>query len=222
MKKYTHIYIHIYSCDYLNKNSMKINLATDEGNSRNEMSHWTNDEIGVAVQSWLWVRVELMTWQLSRLECLNGIQWSWGQIPLRPTFYSYFKESFGDEYHMYQLIPLHSCDYLNKNSMKINVTTDESNSRNEMWHWNEIGVAVQSWLWVWVELMAWQLSLLECLNGIQWSWVRIPLSPTFYSYFKESFGDEYHIHIYIYIYIYICIYMYICMYIYIHIFIYIH
>ena len=25
------------SCDYLNKNSMKTNVATDEGNSRNEM-----------------------------------------------------------------------------------------------------------------------------------------------------------------------------------------
>ena len=47
-------------------------------------------------------------------------------------FHSYFKESFSDEYHMYQLIPLHSCDYLNKNSMKTNVATDEGNSRNEM------------------------------------------------------------------------------------------
>ena len=24
--------------------------------------HWTKDEIGVAVQSWLWVRLELMAW----------------------------------------------------------------------------------------------------------------------------------------------------------------
>ena len=63
---------------------------------------------------------------------MNGIQWSWVQIPLRPTFYSYFKESFSDEYHMYQLIPLHSCDYLKKNSMKTNVASDESNSQNEM------------------------------------------------------------------------------------------
>ena len=30
----------------------------------------------------------------------------------RPTFYSYFKESFCGEYHMYQLIPLHTCDCL--------------------------------------------------------------------------------------------------------------
>ena len=53
-------------------------------------------------------------------------------IPLRPTFYSYFKESFSDEYQMYQFIPLHSCDYLNKNSMKTDVATDESNTQKEM------------------------------------------------------------------------------------------
>ena len=38
---------------------------------------------------------------LSRLERLSGIQWSWVQIPLRPPFYSYFKESFSGEYHRY-------------------------------------------------------------------------------------------------------------------------
>ena len=33
---------------------------------------------------------------------LNGIQWSWFQIPLKPTFYSYFKESFsGEIYNTY-------------------------------------------------------------------------------------------------------------------------
>ena len=52
----------ITSCDYLNKTSIKTNVATDEGNSQNEMWHWTNDEIGVAVQSWLRVWVELMAW----------------------------------------------------------------------------------------------------------------------------------------------------------------
>ena len=30
-----------------------MDVATDEGNSRNETGHWANDEIGVAVQSWL-------------------------------------------------------------------------------------------------------------------------------------------------------------------------
>ena len=45
------------------------------------------------------------------------------RIPLRPTFYSYFKESFSGEYQQYQFIPLHSCDYLTqeKNKYKINI-----------------------------------------------------------------------------------------------------
>ena len=33
---------------------------------------------------------------------------------------------------MYQLIPLHSCDYLKKISIQINVATEEGNIRNEM------------------------------------------------------------------------------------------
>ena len=66
------------------------------------MGHWTNHEIGVAVQSLLRERVEL-----SRLERLNEIQWSRVQISLKPNFYSYFKESVSGEYHMFQLIPLH-------------------------------------------------------------------------------------------------------------------
>ena len=32
----------------------------------------------------------------------------------------------------------------------------------------------------------------ECLCKY-WSWVQIQLKPTFYSYLKESFSDEYHI-----------------------------
>ena len=35
---------------------------------------------------------------------------------------------------MYPFIPLHSCDYLKKTSIKINVATDEGNSRNEIEH----------------------------------------------------------------------------------------
>ena len=66
----------------------------------------------------------------SQLEHLNGIQWSWVQISLMPTFYSYFKESFGAEYHKYyQFIPLHLCDYLNKTLIKIHVPTDKGNSQ---------------------------------------------------------------------------------------------
>ena len=58
---------------------------------------------------------------------------------------------------MYEIIPVRSRDYLNKTLVKINVATDEGNSRNEIRHWvnDEIRMAVQSWLWVWVELMAW-------------------------------------------------------------------
>ena len=54
--RYTHV------IDYLNKDSIKTNVATDEGNSRNETWHWRNDEIGVAVESWVWVQIELMAW----------------------------------------------------------------------------------------------------------------------------------------------------------------
>ena len=32
---------------------------------------------------------------------------------------------YGGEYDMYQLIPLHLCDYLQKTSIRINVATDE-------------------------------------------------------------------------------------------------
>ena len=37
----THVINSIYnhSCDYLKKVSIKINVATDEGNSRNEIGH---------------------------------------------------------------------------------------------------------------------------------------------------------------------------------------
>ena len=94
-------------------------------NSQNEIWHWTNDEIGVVVHSWLWVRVELMTWKLCQLECLNGIQWSWVQLPLESTFYSYFKESISGEYHIYKLIWSYSkiSDKIVNNICKKNVIT---------------------------------------------------------------------------------------------------
>ena len=45
--------------------------------------------------------------------------------------------------------------------------------------------------------MAYNLSRLERLNGIHWSWVQIPHWPTFHSYFEESFSSgEYTICIY--------------------------
>ena len=47
---------------------------------------------------------------------------------------------------MYQFIPLHSCDYLKKISIKTNVITDKGNSQNEIRYGtnDETGVAVQS------------------------------------------------------------------------------
>ena len=54
------------------------------------------------------------------------------QIPLEPTFYSYFEESFSGEYGICHVIPLHSCDYLYKVSIKINMATDEGSNRNKI------------------------------------------------------------------------------------------
>ena len=48
--------------DYLMEISIKTNMATNEGNSRNEIGHWANNELGVVVESWLWVWDELMAW----------------------------------------------------------------------------------------------------------------------------------------------------------------
>ena len=58
---------------------------------------------------------------------------------------------------MYQLIPLYSCDYLKKVSVKASIAIDEGNSQNETLHWTNdvIRVSVQSWLLVRVELLAW-------------------------------------------------------------------
>ena len=52
--------IPLNSRDYLKKTSIKKTVATDEDNNRKEIEHWTNEEIGVHVQSWLWVLDELM------------------------------------------------------------------------------------------------------------------------------------------------------------------
>ena len=108
------------------------------------MFHLTNNEIGVTAQSWLWVWVELKAWMLSRLEDVNIIQWSWVQIPLRPSFYSYFKEPVSGQNHIYLLIPLHSCDYLQKIYIKINVVADEGKRvkwnvlHNKGWNLNSV------------------------------------------------------------------------------------
>ena len=77
---------------------------------------------------------ELKSWPDSSVRQSVRIQWSWVQIPFGPTLYSYFKESFSGEYHMYQLIPPQSCDYLMKISIKTNVATNKGNILNETCH----------------------------------------------------------------------------------------
>ena len=63
-----------------------------------------------------------------RVELLNGIQWSWFQ-----SHSGQLKESCSGKYHMHhQFIPIHSCDYLNKTLIKINVSIDKGTSRNEI------------------------------------------------------------------------------------------
>ena len=52
-----HQFILLHSYYYLNKISVKINVANVEGNSQDEIWHWTRNEIWVSVQSWLWVRL---------------------------------------------------------------------------------------------------------------------------------------------------------------------
>ena len=48
---YQFILLHWF--DYLNKIPINIKVAADEGNSQNEIWHWANNEIEVAVQSCL-------------------------------------------------------------------------------------------------------------------------------------------------------------------------
>ena len=55
----------------------------------------------VVLPDFIFGRTPIWIWFLNRLERYNGIQWSWVQIPLRPTFYRYFKVSFSGEYHVY-------------------------------------------------------------------------------------------------------------------------
>ena len=42
--------------------STKRRAATDERNNQNKIWNWKYDEFGLAVQSWLWVQVEVMAW----------------------------------------------------------------------------------------------------------------------------------------------------------------
>ena len=120
-----------------------------------------------------------------------------GSYPTQAN-YSYFKEFFNGKYHIYQLVPLHSCNYLHKIVITVNMTL------NKQRNWSSYTKLTLSASWThglighcWLEH-----SWLEHLHGIEWLWVQISLRATFYSYFKESFSGEYHI-----MYIYCCIQM---------------
>ena len=138
-----------------------------------------------------------MVWYLGPLKRLNGIQWSWVQMLLRPTFYSYFKESISAEYHMYQLISLHSCDYLQKTSIKINVATDEGKqpkwnvTLNKRWNWSSCTKLALSASWTHGLISQSESVRASERNSLVASSNR--LRPTFYSYFKESIKGEYNI-----------------------------
>ena len=71
----------------------------------------------------------------------------------------------------------------------------KANRQNEMWHWtiDQIGNVVQSRLWVQVGRMAWWLIQLESLTRVWWLPVPIPVSPTFYRYFRESVSGQDHV-----------------------------
>ena len=63
--------------------------------------------------------------------------------------------------------------------------------QRQKWTWN---LTVNKW-WNWsgCTKLAVSASWTHGLNRNQWLWVQIPLRPTFYSYFKESYNDEYYI-----------------------------
>ena len=101
-------------------------MATDEGNNWNETWHWPNNKIRVALLSWLQVRVEPIEWV---------------QILLKLAFYSYFKQSFIDEYHVYQFIPLHSLItsrifWLNKRGDRGRQQRKWKLRLNKRWNWS--------------------------------------------------------------------------------------
>ena len=76
---YAYIYIFLYAYIY--------------AKTETKREHWT--------KRWNWSTCTKLALRVSWTHGLNGIQWPWVQIPLRPTFYSYFLKSFSGEYHIY-------------------------------------------------------------------------------------------------------------------------
>ena len=114
---HTHTYIYINSLhlfDYLNKIYIKTNVAIDEGNSRNERWHWTNDEIGVAVQSWLWVRVDnSVGWSVRTEFSGHGFKSDSGQLSIATSKNSSLLNSITYIYlYIYIYIYKYACIYI--------------------------------------------------------------------------------------------------------------
>ena len=78
---YMRIYIYIFLYAYI------------YAKTETKREHWT--------KRWNWSTCTKLALRVSWTHGLNGIQWPWVQIPLRPTFYSYFLKSFSGEYHIY-------------------------------------------------------------------------------------------------------------------------
>ena len=137
------IYIYNTFCEI----SLKANVASDKSNGRNEM--WQLDK-EIYWCSWTHgLRAQLV-------RASKQIQCSLVEIPFRSTFCSYIKNPSVVS-TMFQFIPLltwlpvhdfaeSNCGNWRRQWTKWNVNTGQR---------DVIGVAVQSWLWVQVELMAW-------------------------------------------------------------------
>ena len=148
----------LHSCAYLQKTSIKINVATNEDKqpksnvTLNKRWNWNRCTKFALSVSWTHGLIA----QLVRASERNSMVV--GSNPTQTNFLELLQQIFQWwTPYIYQFIPLHSCDYLNKIAIKINVATYEGNSQNEIWRWtnDEIGIAVTNWLWVLVELMAW-------------------------------------------------------------------
>ena len=148
----------LHSCAYLQKTSIKINVATSEDKqpksnvTLNKRWNWNRCTKFAVSVSWTHGLIA----QLVRASERNSMVV--GSNPTQTNFLELLQQIFQWwTPYIYQFIPLHSCDYLNKIAIKINVATYEGNSQNEIWRWtnDEIGIAVTNWLWVPVELMAW-------------------------------------------------------------------
>ena len=133
--------IRLNPCDYLYKVLIKRYVPTDENNNWNETWDWAKGQkwsssINLALNV---SRTHGIIPQLVRASESN--MWSWVQIPIKPTFYTYFKESIIGEYYMYHVILTNPCDNLYKVSTEINLVTEEGNSQYEIWDWTK-------W-WIW-------------------------------------------------------------------------